>query len=359
MKRVVIKGLSLFNVPDEIARQISSDGPIKPLQKNGYGQWIKDVKSGKALMFLADHSGTAYQALAIFSDQKLLTSIAPNLVLSYFDLALEHIQFTDKYRSTLYYSSIKHDEEIHVINERIFNRFIQYRSSGILFLHLTVEAFINYIIPDDFIYEKKENSKNERFIETITKYNKVQIERWLSFKEKIDCVLIQATNNNSIENHKDIREKLIQLVNIRDEIVHLKSAKTKANKQFYQKVFKSLIDEDLSKFIKAAARLIELYKPGFLEFYTQKDKRQNAKINVNGSDNMHVGLLFEIQRQKFEVVEVHIKKDGELQAIKDKINFIVAHLGLMEDMNLINDYHLEEKASIFLLTIYKTSEQAK
>lgn len=358
MKKVKISGLALFKMPQEINTEAGNVNTHQTEELLNYDQWLSDYKNGKVHVFLSDHEGIVYQAICYFERNELLASIAPNLMLAYFDLALEYIQFTDKYKGTLYYTSAKQSDRFRIVNETIFNRYIQYRSSGILFLHLTVEAFINYIIPDNFIYEKKETSNNDKFIDIVTRFNKEQIERWISFKEKIDYVLPKMGNGTpDLKGHPKIRENLLQLAKIRDEIVHLKSATTENNRQFYQGVFKILVQEDLKRFVDTVKGFLELYRPGILEFYEAKDNRRSARINVNKFDNLHMGLLFEIQRTKFELIEVLIKRDGNPDLLLEKLNLVVAHLGMMEEMKIIDDYHLEEKEGLFLLTVYKTPEQ--
>jgi len=360
LKKTKIKPIEIFKMGTDILNSPKiKEAAKESLKTKPMKDWVKEAKAGKLNFFLSDHQGNAFQGITFPFKDEILAGIAPNLVQAYYDLAFEHIQWTEKYRETLFHTASSQFDPVKVVNERMFNRFIQYRLSGIVFLHLAVEAFLNNIIPDDHIYEKREKSNSDKFVETITKYNKAQIERWLTFKEKLDEILFSIDGLTvDKEIFSPIREKLIELSKIRDEIVHLKS-KSKETKTYYANIFDFITTKDLNKYAIAVRDFLNLVSPNFIEIETLKDQRDSFELLVEKPEYLNFGLLIEVIKMKYELIKVVILKTETFSSYTNQLQFLFGHFKMLEEMNCIADYLIQDLEDKIIVEFFKNEEQLK
>ncbi len=97
----------------------------------------------------------------------------------------------------------------------IYN-FIEHTQKAIIFSFTALETFINLSIPNDFIWQKTTSKKTEV-------YNKEQIERYVSWKEKIDLVVTYIYEVPQIKK-MSFWSDLTELLNIRNRLIHIKSS---------------------------------------------------------------------------------------------------------------------------------------
>lgn len=98
-----------------------------------------------------------------------------------------------KYKSTLKNHVIKNnvgndykeynDSPIHkiTINRKMVYEMIQYAELSIIMGYTTIESFVNYSIPDDYIFQVKNNKG------IIKSYNSLAIERNLNYENSTEC----------------------------------------------------------------------------------------------------------------------------------------------------------------------------
>ncbi len=115
-------------------------------------------------------------------------------------------------------------------------------------LFSAIESFCNQCIPEDYKY------KNKKGIEL----NKLEIERYIGTDKKLKKILKEIFN-------KDITKEKIwsdfwQIKDLRDEIMHLKTANEKEY-NWYNKIFLQLIDYNPKNLLQATCQLITFYKP--------------------------------------------------------------------------------------------------
>jgi hypothetical protein len=360
LKKTIINGMEIFRVKkdvvgsEEIQKSAKEALKIKPLKT-----WKNELKKQKANLVLMNDEGLAYQATTFVHKKNIYAGIAPNLVQAYFDLAFEQIQYTDKYADTFHYiSEIKFDE-IKLVNPNIFHRFIQYRISSIIFLHLSVEAFINYIIPEDFVYIKTEESKSNKFQTQKTEYNKEHIERWITTKEKIEKVLPEIPKINfEASKNGTIIGRILEIAKIRDEIVHLKS-KDKESSMYYSKIFDFIASRDLLEYLHSVKKFINILEKDFLKIVSIKEDNSNNEILIEKEEYLNIGVFFQITKIKKERIILKIKKWKGLTKDDEKLKAVLGHLTLMDDMNIIDDYLINEESKYFVIEIFKTKEQIK
>lgn len=361
LKKTRIEGMKIFKVSSEVlndnseeTKKIVKEALIeKPLKT-----WERELKQHKSNLLVTDEYGNVFQATTFINKNKIFAGVAPNLIQAYFDLAYEQIQWTDKYVETFHFVASEKYGNIKFVETPLFNRFIQYRISCIIFLHLSVESFINFIIPEDFIYLKVENSKSNKFQEQSTKYNKENIERWISFKEKIEEIIPQLTNIKfNIEKNRDLIGHILEIEKIRNEIIHLKSKDSNSNLH-YEKVFNFIASKELSKYLFSVKKFINILQNDFIKI--DNIRENNIKeIHIKKSEHLHIGIYFEVIKQKEKRISIIIDKWKELTKESEYLKVVLSYLKLMEDMSLITDYLVTEEKNKFKIEIFKNDEQIK
>jgi len=94
--------------------------------------------------------------------------------------------------------------------------FIEHAQKAIIFSFTALETFINLSIPNDFIWKKITSRKTEV-------YDKEQIERYISWKEKINLVVTDIYEVPQIKK-MGFWSDLIELLDIRNRLIHIKSS---------------------------------------------------------------------------------------------------------------------------------------
>lgn len=362
LKKTRIEGMKIFKVSPEVMNNESEE--TKKIVKQALKEkplkiWEREIKQHKSNLLVSNEEGDVFQATTFVHKKKIFAGVAPNLIQAYFDMAYEQIQWTDKYADTFHYIASEKFDRIKFIDTPIFNRFIQYRISSIIFLHLSVEAFINYIIPDDFIYSKTETSNSNKFQEQITKLNKENIERWISFKEKIEEVIPELPNTTfDIKKNGDIIGRILEIENIRNEIIHLKSKDSNSN-MHYKKVFDFVASKDLSKYLYSVKKFINILQSDFIKIDKIQEDNNIKEIYIEKAEHLHIGVYFEVIKQKEKRIAIFIDKWKGLTKESEYLKVVLSYLKLMEDMNLIMDYLVSEEKTKFKIEIFKTDEQIK
>lgn len=94
--------------------------------------------------------------------------------------------------------------------------FIEHAQKAIIFSFTALETFINLSIPSDFIWKKPTARKTEV-------YNKEQIERYITWREKINLVVTDIYQMPQIK-QMGFWSDLIELLDIRNSLIHIKSS---------------------------------------------------------------------------------------------------------------------------------------
>lgn len=94
--------------------------------------------------------------------------------------------------------------------------FIEHAQKAIIFSFTALETFINLSIPNNFIWKKTTSRKTEV-------YDKEQIERYISWKEKINLVVTDIYEVPQIKK-MSFWSDLIELLDIRNRLIHIKSS---------------------------------------------------------------------------------------------------------------------------------------
>jgi hypothetical protein len=133
-----------------------------------------------------------------------------------------------------------------ILNQEVFNQFILNKVGSVVFLIMSVESFINNLIPE------KMNIEKEGKIDT-----KITIEKKYSLKEKFREVVPRIKEIDDDQAYQNKYSKIIQLSRIRNSFIHLKTSSKENPLDPYLKHFEKLIAMDLEKECENIEMLID------------------------------------------------------------------------------------------------------
>lgn len=146
------------------------------------------------------------------------------------------------------------NDNIYLVKEEEYYKFLMYKISCITSLISTVECFINEIIPENF------SSKNKKG-EVV---GKQEIERHWSLKSKLKTVVPTIKRIPDLKTYEDCSNKLLELSTLRNEFTHVKTKADRKNMDPFIDYFEQLINLDLKQKISETENLIKLIEPDYL-----------------------------------------------------------------------------------------------
>lgn len=144
----------------------------------------------------------------------------------------------------------------HIKNETDVFNFFENIMASIVFAYTSLESFANEKILEDHIYTQERADK--RCAET---YSKEQIERFLSLDIKLDKILPEILGISSPKK-KRLWNKYIELKNLRDRIIHMKSIDRKSSdpkKEIPDSIWRYLLKKDIPNMSASAKEIISYY----------------------------------------------------------------------------------------------------
>jgi hypothetical protein len=247
-KHIQKKCLFEVDMPDNTlellgGKGISTSTPLKANDVPKNFNAISITEDNKALMcFPFNESG------------RLLYIPEPNPILIYFDSAYSHFKAITERRKTLlnHFKGVKMDEDY--LND--LYGFYGSVNGFIILLFTAIEAFINHNIPEEYKYVVQSDRKTEI-------YNKNQI-MLLPFKEKMGPILKEIFKKDFGHSYKLKYQHIINLKEMRDNIVHLKPEK--GTNTPYAYLFKKGLTFKFESTIDAVMDFINFYKPGYITY---------------------------------------------------------------------------------------------
>lgn len=174
----------------------------------------------------------------------------PDLALVYFDFGHISNRIRKDYEKKLFEKLTSQEQVTEEASNELYHYFGA-ASSCIIGMFNALEAFVNSIIPDDAVYQKKLKQETEL-------YNKEQIQRNIGIMEKIKDLLPQILNDKF-----DLSSSLIAyLKNLRDDIVHTKS---KPDFSTQEELIKKMLDFKYEKCMEDIRNFMNHYKPNYIE----------------------------------------------------------------------------------------------
>lgn len=125
-------------------------------------------------------------------------------------------------------------KEVSFLSDSDAINYLELMMQSIVFAFTALEAFVNENIPSGYEYEKKTSKK-------IQIYTKEKIERWLSIDEKLGKILPSILNLQTPKGKHSSWQGFINLKNVRDRLVHMKSEDRKSSGPEVKTIWTDLI----------------------------------------------------------------------------------------------------------------------
>jgi hypothetical protein len=191
-------------------------------------------------------------------DGKVFMIPEPDPVVIYFDSARHYYRQISGKREQIFEKVTKFDKHISATTGD-FYWYFSLASSYAIFLYTSIEAFINKMIPNEYIYSRKIQDKRTEL------FDKPQIQRYLEFSEKLKNVLPEITGKNFVAEFTHKFEQIKKLKNFRDEIAHTKSYDGENGPNRYENLYVTSLNFDYEQTLNYVKDFINFYQPDLIE----------------------------------------------------------------------------------------------
>ncbi len=361
MKTVKIKPFGVFKMTQEAVESVKKQTFPESESKGALKNLIKKRKSDNDMIlgFVYPKTNELFTMIPVIKGDRMYGAKFPDPIQLYFSLAHANFEFS---RQTYYNITLQNRPNTYLsfVNQDLYNSHLQYKINSIIFLHSTVEAFINYITPDNYIYKRTVKVKGEAgYVKKIIDYTKKQTEREVPFIEKVSILVPQITKIEFKKTSKNIYDKLRELNNIRNDIIHLKSS-VDGNSRYFERVFSKVIHVDLDKLVQAVQQFVNTIKPDFLEYSEIPEKLSDSTITFEFEDYGTYILDFSVFLKVLDapakkvILNIPISTDEDSQAL---MNWIMQNINIMVEMQLIYSPIITEEEQKIKIEITKTGRE--
>ena len=199
-------------------------------------------------------------------NNNLYVSAFPNPVHLFLSLGIEHFELSEEIKRTNFSKcGKKFGEDLYLLDieengtHTCYNNYIKYRSSCVVMLVSSIEAFLNHIIPNDFKYITVRKNKEIEF-------NKKDIESpKIPFREKLTDVIPQYLS--TIDLKPNLESEIISILNLyknRKNLIHLKTNAEDDLTAYFDEI-DNMLDLDLNETIRNVVDYMSKVKPKFIE----------------------------------------------------------------------------------------------
>jgi len=238
LKHIKRKTIDYIEFSDDKMKNLNGVFPEKSSNEKFPPIKYKDIPKDHIPYLIWD---TGYYMRGFAFNNNGMACIMPlaNPVLIYFNLAQMNLNEIYSLRKNLL-DKFGHETSVKEKTLDTFYVFFGIASTFIVMLVTSLEAFVNSKIDKDFLYKIKDAEK------CIKVYNIDQIQRWISFEEKVSMILNKHTKKNFAKNYPLIQEKINKLINMRNEVIHTKTDDTyKYLENLYSDMLKFKFDETI------------------------------------------------------------------------------------------------------------------
>lgn len=201
---------------------------------------------GKDIMLIMDNE-VIYGFDYLFNGQKvLIPEINPALI--FYSNALMSHKNLDQFRITLLENSPTVHNFQTALDSKLFGKYFQLAVNCIINSQAALESFINNTIPNNF----KILSDNSRVIKKP------------NIHDKIDYGMVKLYGKSFQDNFEKEYELIKGLIEIRNDIIHLKPGKEITNTK-YKNLFRRVIDFNFEGGILAVKSFVNFYSPNLIE----------------------------------------------------------------------------------------------
>ncbi len=251
MKHVKKKFILSKKVEGEASEYLKN---VKPNSKT-----IEKFKAGDFkdyIPYLLTDRNDFIQCFKYKTEGKVYLIPEPNPIVIYFSNAQNNLVFIKENRENLLKILSNKVTDIADIMNPFYDLF-GFVSNYVTSLFNSLEAFLNQQIPNDYKYEKIKKEKTEI-------YNKEQIQREISFEDKLKRVIPNIKNKSFHRHYGHKFEIILKFKEFRDDIVHTK-VDQKSTPNHYQDLFSKSLDFDYLKTIKIIRDYLNYYEPNLIE----------------------------------------------------------------------------------------------
>jgi len=341
IERVKVSPFGLFKLTDTALKGIESQVDYETPSEESIKQLTKEIKNGESSHFIGvlPHKNEVFSFIPIIEGNQFFTSFFPDPIQLYFSLAFSNYQFSLETRNNIVFQKSQRDRvPLNFVNEYLYNWHLQYKISTIIFLHSTVEAFVNYIMPEDFVYRQETiGRKSDKFNKVVKEFNKEQTERFILFKEKISSVMFQLTQIDFPKEYLSVYDNILNLSEFRNDLIHLRSTSQEMNIKHFEFVFEKLVNVDLLPYINSVRDFINIIKPNFIEIDPICNDNQDTftfKFENYYAFKTDISIFLKILSVKAKKVILIIPKSNE-SSFQSHLNWIMQNLDKMAQEQLI------------------------
>lgn len=248
-----------FKITDEAFKRDVESKSVKKNDSDGISNHliiVAEFKTGERKVL---------NARPVKYNDKLYITAFPNPVHLFLSLAVEHFSLSERIKETNFPKcGKKYGKDLYLLDidangtHDCYNDYIKYRISSIIMLVSSLEAFLNHIIPDDFIYKTVRNNKKQE-------YSKADIESpKISFREKILQIIPQCIKNDNFwSSFQDVKNTILDLYEHRKNLIHLKT-NSESGFDIYFKTIDKMFDFDINSAIDSSILFMNNVKPDFI-----------------------------------------------------------------------------------------------
>lgn len=171
-----------------------------------------------------------------------------NPVLIFYSNAIMSYTKLNEFKKTLLENSPLVGKLESFLDPKLFGNYFQLAGNSIINLQASIESFLNNSIPDSFIILSNNNKEIKR----------------PNIHDKIDYGIVKLKGKNFEENYEDDYLLVKELIELRNDIIHLKPIQEDTNTK-YKKLFRRVIDFDFENGILAIKKFINFYEPNLIE----------------------------------------------------------------------------------------------
>ncbi len=215
---------------------------------------LKMVEKDTICMLGTDY-GTMINAFPLAIDGRMYFIPEPDPVLIYFNNAYFNFKRIKESRKDLLATL----DSVKLLTENINANLYDYFglcSGFVIFLFTSMEAFMNRLIPDNYVFQVKTKKCTEI-------YDKENIQSSFNFERKLKEVMKDIKHKEFHKAHDPKYQHIIHLKQFRDNIVHTKTNPDSVPK--YDRLFSEAINFKYEHTLLAVRDFMNFYEPGYVE----------------------------------------------------------------------------------------------
>jgi hypothetical protein len=270
MKNIKVKPYPNYKITEEcVARDIEPNA--KPVKTATLKEQKKILNFDIPKVAILKFNGEKEQRVCRFgplieSKGKSYFSVFPNPVHLFLDTAINAFKTSEKIKSENFIACGAKGKKVENFilldidkgeTHECYNEFLKQRMTSIAMLTTSVEAFLNYSIPNTYVHSASNGEA----------YNKERIEN-MRFKDKLKDVLPLSLSRPDFWNNKDtVKSMITELYAIRNSLIHLKTNASEDFEAYFDEINK-MTKFDLELAINTVINFMNYTEPDFAQTIT-------------------------------------------------------------------------------------------